>query len=248
MTNPIYAIGDIHGHLDQLETALARIHADGGPNAQIVFLGDYIDRGPASAQIIDVLIQAQADNRPWTMLKGNHDTYPAMFIETGKTNASKGRPELSWFDPVGGGAAFMASYGIPVADRPLADIRAQAQKTVPQAHLDFLKTRPLSYETADHFFAHAGICPGRAFADQLEEDLIWIRDAFLDDTRDHGKLVIHGHSARPYPEHRGNRVNLDGGAGFGRELIPAVFQGRKAALLTAQGRVPLDPNLAECAQ
>lgn len=242
MTTPIYAIGDIHGHLDHLENALDRIHTDGGPDAEIVFLGDYIDRGSASAQVLDLLIQAQADNHPWTMLKGNHDTYLPLFIKDGNAYGSRGRPETSWFDPILGGDAAMASYGINVQGRDPADFLAEARAAVPQAHIDFIENLPVFHETEYLAFAHAGIRPGVPFADQIEDDLIWIRHEFLDDTRDHGKLIIHGHTSRKKPEHKGNRVNLDGGTGRGRELFPAVFEGTEVWLLTDEGRKPLIPK------
>ncbi|WP_353534795.1 metallophosphoesterase family protein [Cognatishimia sp. WU-CL00825] len=244
MTNPIYAIGDIHGHLDQLETALGRIHSDGGPDAEIVFLGDYIDRGPSSAQVLDLLIQAQAKNRPWTMLKGNHDAYLPLFLNDGNAFGSRGRPGTPWFDPILGGDTTMASYGLRVQNRAPQDILAEARAAVPQAHIDFIENLPVFHQTDHLAFAHAGIRPGIPFEAQTEIDLTWIRKEFLEDPRDHGKLIIHGHTARPYPEHHGNRVNLDGGTGWGRELFPAAFEGSDVWLLTATGREKLVPNPA----
>lgn len=245
MTTPIYAIGDIHGHLDHLEIALDRIHSDGGPDAEIIFLGDYIDRGPASALVLDLLIQAKTNNRPWTMLKGNHDTYLPLFINDGNAHGSKGRPETPWFDPVLGGDAALASYGINTQGRAPADFLAEARAAVPQAHIDFIEKLPVFHETDHLAFAHAGIRPGVAFADQIEDDLIWIRQEFLNDTRDHGKLIVHGHTSCKYPEHKGNRINLDGGTGWGRALFPAVFEGTDVWLLTDEGRRKLEPIHAE---
>ncbi len=242
MTEAIYAVGDIHGHLDQLEIALDRIYADSSAAANIVFLGDYGDRGPASAQVVDLLLEAETNKRPWTMLKGNHDTYLALFLASANDHVSKGRPDLSWFDPVGGGAACLESYGVDVEGRAICDVHADALDAIPQAHISFLDRRPLYHETSSHFFVHAGIRPGVAFEDQVEDDLIWIRKEFLDDSRDHGKLVVHGHTAIKYPRHHGNRVNLDGGAGWGRPVYPAVFEGPDVYLLTENGRERLIPN------
>ena len=112
---------------------------------------------------------------------------------------------------------------------------------VPAAHLDFLDSRPLWVARGALLFVHAGIAPGVALEAQTEDDLIWIRDPFLNHARPHPWLVVHGHSAVEVPEHRGNRVNLDGGAGYGRMLHPAVFEGRDAWLLTETGRKPLRP-------
>ena len=122
-----------------------------------------------------------------------------------------------------------------------AEVHARAKDAVPQSHLDFLDANPLTFETEDLLFVHAGIRPGVPIKDQDVEDLLWIRQGWLEDTRDHGKLVVHGHTALDHPQHHGNRVNLDGGAGYGRPLIPAAFDGRNAWLLTPSGRVPLRP-------
>lgn len=238
MTHPLYIVGDIHGYMDKLQTALDRIHADGGQDAQIVFLGDYIDRGPDAPQILDLLIEAQAMARPWTMLKGNHDTFPRRFIETQNSYFLPNR-DLSWLNPGAGGAAFLESYGIQTEGRADADIAQDAARMIPQEHLNFLDARPLSFENQDLFCAHAGIKPGVPLDQQIEDDLIWIRHEFLNDTRDHGKLIVHGHTAVDHPEHAGNRVNLDGGAGLGRPLYPAVFEGKDVWLLKESGREAL---------
>lgn len=239
----LYAIGDIHGHLDQLNTALERIEADGGPDAEIVFLGDYIDRGPDSAGVIQRLAQGIADGRNWTCLKGNHDAYLEAFLGTGAAQ-SLTRPDLHWFDAPLGGAATLQSYGVDITDRLVPEILEESRAKVPDHHKAFVKSLRLSHETPDYFCAHAGIRPGVAFTDQTEVDLTWIRGEFLDDRRDHGKLIIHGHTARDFPEHAGNRVNLDGGTGFGRPLIPGVFEDGQVWVLTEAGRQRLAPEAA----
>ena len=93
--------------------------------------------------------------------------------------------------------------------------------------------------TDDLIFVHAGLRPGIALADQVETDLVWIRQPFLEHDGDHGRLVVHGHTALDHPAHHGNRVNLDGGAGYFRPLHAAVFEGRQGWLLTERGRVPI---------
>lgn len=244
MPERIYAIGDVHGQLAMLEEALRRIEADGGTEAKVVLLGDYIDRGPESRAVLEALMEAQARGRPWVMLKGNHDAYLPQFIRDGEAFGSRTRPGLSWFDPILGGDKTMASYGVETGDRAIPDILAEARGKVPEAHCDFIDSLPLLHETEDLLFVHAGLRPGIAPADQDPLDLLWIREPFLSDKSDHGKLVVHGHTAVDRPEHCGNRINLDGGAGWNRPLLPAVFEGRDVWLLTETGRVPLLPPIS----
>ena len=120
-------------------------------------------------------------------------------------------------------------------------LRAIAASAVPAAHLDFIDALPLWHQTDDLLFVHAGLRPGIALEEQREDDLIWIREGFVDSDFDFGRLVVHGHTALDHPQHFGNRIDLDGGAGYGRPLIPAVFEGRDCWLLTERGRVPLTP-------
>jgi len=236
----IYAIGDIHGQAEMLEEALARIEADGGPDAPVVFLGDYVDRGPDSRKVLDILIAGQRVGRPWVMLKGNHDRYLTRFLQDMRITDPRASAGLSWLDPRLGGDKTLASYGVNAADgMPLEPIFEAARAAVPQAHVDFLEHLPLLHQTEDKVFVHAGIVPGVPLEDQQEEDLLWIRAPFLDHRESFGPLIIHGHTVLDYPEHRGNRVNLDGGAGRFRPLYPAVFEGCSCWLLTAGGRKAL---------
>lgn len=238
MTAPIYALGDIHGQLDMLEHALELIATDGGPDAQIVFVGDYTDRGPASAGVLDLLIAGLASGKPWHCLKGNHDRMFEWFMQAYPRHDAYLPINLNWLHERLGGDTTLASYGVDFmpTDRQIA-VHAQAKAAVPQAHIDFLGALALSYQTPDLFFAHAGIKPGVPLGDQDEEDLLWIRKEFHLDDRDHGKLVVHGHTPVDGIMHYGNRVNLDGGAGYGKPLVPAVFEGRDCWALTDQGRV-----------
>ena len=117
----------------------------------------------------------------------------------------------------------------------------QARAAVPQAHRDFISALPRHIEQDGLLFVHAGIRPGVPLAHQDPEDLIWIRDGFLEESRPHPWLVVHGHTAIDLPFHYGNRVNLDGGAGYGRTLYPVVFEGTSAWMLDEAGRLPLVP-------
>ncbi|WP_370227486.1 metallophosphoesterase [Cognatishimia sp.] len=236
----IFAVGDIHGHFDQMERALDLIWSDGGHEAQIVFVGDYIDRGPDSRLVLDFLIEAKKNDRPWTMLLGNHDDYLRLFLEDGNVFGSLSRANVPWFDPILGGAETMESYGVETSGRLHEDILKDARKAVPQEHLDFISLLPRYHATPEHIFVHAGIRPGVPLQDQDPVDLIWIRQEFLDDPRDHGKLIVHGHTAVDFPENAGNRVNLDGGTGFGRPLYPGVFEDGRVWILTETGRQELE--------
>jgi serine/threonine protein phosphatase 1 len=260
---PIYAIGDIHGQKKMLDRALALIAADGGPDAQIVFLGDYTDRGPDSRAVIDTLIAGRDAGRNWTFIKGNHDRLFTRFVRNGTEHDARVKSGISWLNPRLGGAATLSSYGVAGAmhfapertngqeclaqfdgpDGPVDKnaLQGLAQEAVPTGHLDFLDSLPLWHETDELLFVHAGLRPGLAVDQQDPEDLIWIREGFLDNGHDFGKLVVHGHTALDYPQHFGNRVDLDGGAGYFRPLVPAVFEGRQCWVLTGRGRVPLTP-------
>ncbi len=240
MTHPLYAIGDIHGQLGMLEDALALIEADGGANEPVIFLGDYVDRGPNSRGVIDTLIAGMAEGRNWTPLKGNHDRMFQWFME----DVPRHDPHLlvgyHWFHDRLGGVETMASYGVRFGDQTrLTDLHARSKDVVPQAHVDFLNALPLTHETDDLLFVHAGIRPGVALADQTEEDLVWIRKEFHEHTGPHPKRVVHGHTPVPYATDYGNRINLDSGAGYFKPLSTAVFEGSDSWLLTPAGRVPI---------
>ena len=239
MTDPIYAIPDIHGQNALLDDALARIDRDGGPDARIVFLGDLVDRGPDSRGVIERILDGQARGRPWTVLRGNHDQMFLDFLDTGSLQFKQIKSGLSWLDPRLGGAATLASYGVTEKDDTAA-WRA-ARTAVPRAHRDWLAGLPLWLEAGDLLFVHAGIRPGVPLDQQAPEDLMWIREGFLDHEGPHPWLVVHGHTALDFPQYFGNRVDLDAGAGYGHPLWPAVFEGTDGWLLTEKGRLALCP-------
>ncbi|MEM7709751.1 MAG: metallophosphoesterase [Pseudomonadota bacterium] len=251
----IYAVGDIHGHPDQLARALELIAADGGPDAPVVFLGDYVDRGPDVAAVLDRLATGVAEGRPWTCLLGNHDRFFRRFLDDGALTDDVLRPGITWLHPNMGGretlVAYLGSDSVPpYHDLPteepartdtLAVLVSAARAAVPETHRRFLADLSTSHTTTDQIFVHAGLRPGRPLDTQVEDDLIWIREPFLSDTRDHGRLVVHGHTALPAARHHGNRLNLDSGAGYGHPITAAAIDGRDAWVLTRGGRVPLTP-------
>lgn len=238
----LYAIGDIHGQIDLLHAAHERVFRDGGQNALIAHVGDLIDRGPDSRGVVQHLMQGQRDDRPWIVTRGNHDRFLAKFlsdpawIDPGLASAQH------WIDHPGlGAAATLASYGLDPS-LPRNRLYAEALKAVPQDHADFLASLPLWFLHPEALVVHAGIRPGIDLQDQAEQDLVWIRKEFLESPADHGPLIVHGHTAIETATHYGNRLNIDGGAAYGRPLCAVVIEDKAVHLLTDEGRVPLLPE------
>lgn len=202
----IYAIGDIHGSLRQLRALIAQCAQHARDHAMtFVFLGDYIDRGPDSAGVIRYLIELQSELGDRVIaLKGNHEGFALGAVE-GVI------PPHHWLSQ--GGTVTLLSYGVTDATE------------LPREHLDWLRSLRSSYNDGRRFFVHAGIAPDRPLDAQAEHDLLWIREPFLSDRRDYGRLVVHGHTPLETgtPDLRPNRLNLDTGAVFGGPLTAAVF-------------------------
>jgi serine/threonine protein phosphatase 1 len=207
----IYAVGDIHGRADLLAALFARIDDDLsarpiGDTVQ-VFLGDYIDRGPDSRRVLDLLIDRQRQHKV-VCLKGNHELYAVQALSEPSV-----LPE--WLKM--GGIATLLSYGVRP---PTRDDDAQAQReavaafrrALPDSHHHFLLHLAPSFSYGDYFFAHAGVRPEVPLQQQYERDLLWIRDDFLLHEEDFGKVVVHGHTPAPEPDIRPNRINIDTGA------------------------------------
>lgn len=237
MTNPIYAIGDIHGQLEQLHMVLDRIERDGGADAEIVFLGDYVDRGANSKEVIELLATGVKSGKNWHCILGNHDRMFSMFMEDYPRTDHRLKPGYDWFHARIGGMETLASYGVDAdMDRRIFQLHEDARQAVPQHHLDFINHLPTTFVAGDLLFVHAGIRPGVALAQQAEDDLVWIREGFLDDPRPHDWLIVHGHTVVPEATHYGNRVNLDTGAGYGKPLTAAAFEKGQCWGVTDQGR------------
>ena len=215
-----YAIGDIHGSLDKLKSLVEACleHAD-GRDMRLVFLGDYIDRGPDSAGVIRLLMSLQLELQERLIaLKGNHEAWALALLD--------GEAEVSTWLRNGGGET-LASY----AAKDIGDL--------PRAHLDWMRSLRLSYDDGRRFFVHAGIDPDKPLDAQDEDALLWIREPFLTDGRDYGRLVVHGHTplTGEKPDLRSNRLNLDTAAVFGGPLTAALFddtQTEPVAYLQAQ--------------
>jgi serine/threonine protein phosphatase 1 len=228
-----YAIGDIHGSYTKLRNLLDRcMEHRGVSDFRIVFLGDYVDRGSRSREVVDLLIKTQAQAPDQIVcLKGNHED---MLL-----SAAKGDDDAPWLD--NGGDTTLDSYGVGRADEILP------------AHLAWLDALPLAITDEQRFFVHAGVRPGVPLQQQSAQDLLWIREPFLSDPRDHGLYVVHGHTpirAR-VPELRRNRLNLDTGAYFGGPLTAAVFDDSTVGptlFITDDGTVVTAPALASLRQ
>lgn len=241
-----YAIGDIHGQLALLQQAHAWIEADrkrsGDQDAPVVHLGDLVDRGPDSAGVIRFLREGIEGGAPWIVLKGNHDRLFERFLTRPDWQDPHLRSGVTYLHPLIGGAETLMSYGLyRQTSFHISRARANALQAVPPEDIAFLQSLPLCHAHGAVLHVHAGIRPGVPLEAQSEQDLLWIRDPFLMDTRDHGPLILHGHTAIPHPTHYRNRVNIDSRAGYGGPLTVVVIEGRRVWSLSEDGRRDLDP-------
>lgn len=210
----LYAIGDVHGRLDLLVELVERVAHDaaghsGDEERRLVFLGDYIDRGPQSREVIDALLDLDLPNFKFVFLLGNHEEALLAFLD-GETDS------VAWLTY--GGVATLASYGVSIRGLPMglksvAELRARLRAAIPAAHFEFLRACRLSHVEGDYVFVHAGVRPGRSLVEQEREDLLWIRTEFLKSRRAlPGKVVVHGHSISNAPEDLHHRIGIDTGA------------------------------------
>lgn len=205
----IYAIGDIHGRVDLLNDAIRKIDADlaAAPcDTHIcVFVGDYIDRGPDSRAVLDVLVNLPRAH-PTVCLAGNHELYALRFLKTPYSMTA-------WLNA--GGLETLRSYGIELdtpQNRGRVEAAAEAFRQRLGAHGEFLATLPTTFTLGDYLFVHAGIRPNIALGWQAVEDLVTIRQPFLSHEGSFGKIVVHGHSPVAAVDIRPNRINIDTGA------------------------------------
>jgi serine/threonine protein phosphatase 1 len=203
----IYAVGDIHGRADLVADLFNRIDSDRNcrPTAQSdeIFLGDYIDRGPDSREVIELLIAREQRYRV-LFLKGNHEDL-AFRIFTDSSVLTE------WQNL--GGTSTLLSYGLKgIRYQDPFEVAAAFRNSMPDAHYRFLQRLSPSFSCGDFFFAHAGVRPGIPLLRQSEHDLLWIRDEFLLHEGWFGKVVVHGHSPVVRPDIRPNRINIDTGA------------------------------------
>jgi serine/threonine protein phosphatase 1 len=232
----IIAFGDVHGCLDELEALLQRIEFYGAsfPERRLVVisLGDLIDRGIDSAGVIERLIEG-VEGCETIVLRGNHEQMMLDFIDANANEQQWGH--IGCFET-------MASYGIdarrvlsdhlPLSQvrRALPDLRRDFLEKLPNYHLDFLRNCPLHLSFGDYFFVHAGVRPNVGLEQQDPQDLLWIRDEFLEFQGPFEKMIVHGHSPCEAVEFCSNRINLDTGACLGGPLTAVLFEGTEATI------------------
>ena len=221
----IYAVSDIHGCANLLANVFAAVdlHLSRAEpvRALHVFLGDYIDRGPASCQTIDMLID-RSRRHECIFLKGNHE---ALLLDI--LGDAGGLETWKYY----GGFQTLISYGIAPPMKPDPDEQKQLVSElvdrIPDSHRRFFDNLRSSFSCGDFFFSHAGVRPGVSLRRQREEDLLWIRDEFLESERDFGKFVVHGHTPVPNPDIRSNRINIDTGAYATGVLTLLIIEGER---------------------
>ena len=223
----VYAVGDIHGRVDLLESLLRRIAAEAehhrdDSQRSLIFLGDYIDRGASSRGVVERLLQDPLPGFTTVRLLGNHEEAMLDFLD----ERSDGLDWLSY-----GGLETLMSYGVPLRGFPdtaqrAAELRSALRDAVPQAHLGFYRGCILHHTVGDYVFVHAGVRPGVPLQNQNPADLLWIRDEFLRARSAlPGKVVVHGHTICDLPQDLGHRVNIDTGAFVSGRLTCLVLRG-----------------------
>jgi serine/threonine protein phosphatase 1 len=225
----VYAIGDIHGRIDLLRGVFERIDAslEAYPvkHALHIFLGDYIDRGPNSREVIEAVLERKKQHAVIS-LKGNHESFAVQMLSD---------PSILSDWSQSGGVNTLLSYGVrpSTRDEPQQDkdIAAAFGQALPESHRNFIQSLPLSFTCGDYFFTHAGVRPGVPLNEQREQDLLWIREDFLLHEEDFGKVIVHGHTPAAEPDIRPNRINIDTGAYATGRLTCLVLQGDRLVIL-----------------
>ncbi len=233
----LYAIGDVHGCIAELKALETRILADArgiAGDKWLVMLGDVVDRGPASAQVIDHLMSALPDGFTRICLRGNHEQ---MMLDA-LNNPGRARPFLQF-----GGEATLQSYGLD-SQQILEFAKGSARKAkdlvhafVPEEHLEFLSSLPVALRLPGYLLVHAGLRPGLALERQSADDMMWIRDEFTDSAYDFGAIVVHGHTPVETPQVTGNRINVDTGCyATGRLTAVRIVPGEELLFLQTDAR------------
>ncbi len=227
----VAAIGDVHGCGSQLallhDAILAAAAAGPWRRRVLVYLGDYVDRGPDSAGVVEALAAGPLAGFEAVHLRGNHEALLQGFLD--------GEEAWPWLD--NGGVATCRSYGLePDVERRMGGdeaLRRALRAALPASHRRFLDRLVLTHAEGDYLFVHAGLRPGLPLAHQEARDLLWIRGAFLRSEADFGALVVHGHTPTEWPEVRPNRIGIDTGACYGGALTALVLEGAARRFLQA---------------
>jgi serine/threonine protein phosphatase 1 len=234
----VYAIGDVHGRLDVLAPLVRDIAEDAARSAlsappMLVFLGDYVDRGPASKGVVDLVLDL-AGTRTFELrtLKGNHEEALLQFLE----EPSFGQ---TWVEH--GGASTLVSYGVqPPAQRTAAEGWARARRSfeaaLPAAHRRFYEGLELMVTVGDYAFVHAGVRPGVPLDGQTERDLLWIRQEFLEERNAFEKVIVHGHTPLEEPQLTPFRLGIDTGAYATGVLTAVRLEGEDQRVMQARVR------------
>jgi len=225
----IYCIGDIHGRLDLLHQMHAEILRDGHDYAgckTLVYLGDYIDRGEQSKEVIDLLVEGPPEGFDSVYLLGNHEQTLLDFLCHPEAVAAW----LIW-----GGRATLHSYGVATAAQTagheLDDLRSELEFRLPQSHLDFYQHLELMHLAGNYCFVHAGIRPGIPLHEQRQEDLLWIREEFTLSRVSHDKIIVHGHTIETEVQWHPNRIGIDTGAYQTGVLTCLVLEGTERRVI-----------------
>jgi serine/threonine protein phosphatase 1 len=213
-----FVIGDIHGCHDAM-LRLLRLIAPDPDRDVLIFLGDYIDRGPASRQVITTLLDLRQTHRHLVTLMGNHEQMLLDYLA--------GREQEIFL--TSGGIETLESYGII----NFSDI--WTQRILPPAHLEFLTELPLFWEDEEYIYVHAALEPGVPLARQQREWLLWGRYGFIDSDHDFGRRVIYGHTHWPAPRVEANKIGIDTGAVYGGRLTCLVLPGLEFISVAAAG-------------
>lgn len=227
----VYAIGDIHGHSGLLRELLDRIvaHAAGaakGRQPVLIFLGDYIDRGPDSRGTVDLVLDPPRGFAAHALM-GNHEQAMLDFLD----DPEEGGHWVRW------SPATLASYGLGGEGLAAVDeagrrlLRDRLMAALPADHLDFYRTLETMVTYGGYAFVHAGVRPGVPLASQARDDLFWIREPFLDWPAPFEKVIVHGHSINAEPVFRRNRIGIDTGAYSTGVLTALALRGETMELL-----------------
>ncbi len=227
----VYAVGDIHGRLDLLRDLQRQIAEDAasapGKRCVVVYLGDYIDRGEQSSEVIDRLMDVPIAGCEQVCLMGNHEEMLLTFLED---------PAIGSMWIFNGGDATLLSYGCgtqgeATAEGRLMGMQRSLREKLPDRHLAFLRDLRLYHIEGGYAFVHAGIVPKRPMEEQVSRDLLWIRQEFLQSKLDHGYCVVHGHTIFGEPDFQPNRIGIDTGAYRSGVLTCLVLDGEEQRLL-----------------